>query len=429
MEEWEINNQMQRLFNYQVIIGIISNITVALSCYLSKDTTLFKICILLLVLTLLAYSVSKYVKLTYGVHLMLVAYFSSFFYAAFTPLVTHPLILVYPIISGLAILYSKNNSVRFIYALFCFAACAYTVYLQQVYYGSTLIWSENLSSILISIGLMIAFPIIIIINSNILKKYQDQLEKKQFSLKRKNKKLNTYISSNLQLENFAYLASHELKTPLKNVVSLTALLEMKTKDKLEEKELEIMKIVTSEVEKMDKLIEDLLQYSLVKNTEFEVQQIGINQLLDELLESYFKESKALIKIDIPFTTVVGNKDLISQLFSNLIENGLKFSKKSKDQNIEITGSELPDFYQFSICDNGIGIDPEFEEHIFMIFKRLNQNSEYPGTGIGLTICKNIVERHGGSIWVKANPEKGTIMMLTLSKMAGKQELVLDTDFI
>jgi len=346
---------------------------------------------------------------------MLLSYYVSFFYAAFTHLVSFPLILVYPIISGISILFYRNIWVRLFYAMLCFSACSYTVYPQQLHFGSSNFSSEILPSILICIALMFAFPVITIINTNILYEYQNQLEEKQLSLKQKNEELNTYINSNLQLEKFAHLASNELKTPLNNMTNLAGLLKIKTKERLSQKELEIMEILDSEVKKMNNLIADLLQFSKVKNEEITFEKINIDHLINHLLERYFKENLPQIKKEIYFEDIMGHEDLLNQLFINLIENALKFSKNSIDPQISIKGLEHEDFYEFSIADNGIGIKQEFRERIFLIFKRLHNNSEYPGTGIGLSICKSIVERHQGDIWIEENPAGGSIFKFTLNK--------------
>jgi len=409
VKDAKIDIQMKKLFSYQVIIGMNSNFLVGIASYIYKDYLLFAICILLFLTTIVSYYISKRLKFDYGLHLMLIAYFVCFFYAAFTHLVTHPLILVYPIICGLAILYSRNNLVRLFYALLCFGACAITVYLQQVHFGATNFQSEILASILICLGLMVAFPIIIMINSNILYRYQEELEEK-------NEKLNAYISSNLQLENFAHLASHELKTPLNNITTLTSLLKKKTENRLEEKESEIMELVTSEVGKMNKLIADLLEFSLVKNTEIKFEKINIDQLLDQLLKRYYQKSNSFIKKEINFSEIYGHEELLAQLFTNLIDNAIKFSRKNEDPIIEIVGSENKNSYLISIADNGIGIKNEYKERVFLIFKKLHHNTQYPGTGIGLSICKSIVERHGGNIWIEDNPMGGSIFKFTLSKL-------------
>jgi len=245
--------------------------------------------------------------------------------------------------------------------------------------------------------------------------YQEQLEKQQLNLKTKNDKLNSYIRSNLQLENFAHLASHELRTPLNNVTNFTSLLKKKTNHKLEEGEKKIMDVVTDEVAKMNKLIEDLLQLSMVKNTKMTFSVFDINQLINEILDKYFKSSRPFIKTDIQIKKVKGQKDLLSQLFINLIENAIKFSKSSEAQLVKISGYETKENYQFSLSDNGIGIQDEYKEHVFLIFKRLHNSSQYAGTGIGLSICKSIVERHGGNISVKDNLAGGSIFEFSISK--------------
>lgn len=415
MEEFNGKSQFKKLFNYQLIIGLLSNVLVAIPAYVYGETTLSTICTILFFLTIISYLVSRFLNFLLGVHFMLLSYYSLFLYSAFTPIVSYPTILIYPIILSLSVVYSKSKTIRLLYSILCFSACLCTVYLQQKQLGASLFVSEMLSPLLIATGLMIAFPVIIITNSNILNVYQKEQEENRSSLKHKNSELKSYIDSNMQLENFAHLASHELKTPLHNVTNLTSLLMKKTKSKLDQDELELMEMVTEEGGKMSKLIADLLQLSVVKNAELKFFEIDANSFLDQLLDGYFKEYKTLISKNVAIKTIRGHKDLLAQLFINLIQNALKFSKNVSDQRVEINGFENKESYQFSVSDNGIGIKPEYKEQVFLIFKRLHNTAEYSGTGIGLSICKSVVEKHKGDIWIKDNPQGGTIFEFTLSK--------------
>lgn len=245
--------------------------------------------------------------------------------------------------------------------------------------------------------------------------YQAQIDEKRLNLKLKNEELNSYIKSNMHLENFAHLASHELKTPLKNVANFSSLLKKKLIYKLDDKEVEILDILTSEVGVMNGLIEDLLQLSVIDNVDLKFSRFSVSEFLNQIIEKNFIENKSIINIDVRFGYINSHKQLLSQLFINLIDNAIKFTNHSHDIEIQIVGFEEPEFYQFSIIDNGIGISQEYKEHVFLIFKRLHNNLDYNGTGIGLSICKRIVERLEGSIWVKENPSGGSIFEFRISK--------------
>lgn len=227
------------------------------------------------------------------------------------------------------------------------------------------------------------------------------------------KTANDLIRSNNELEQFAYVASHDLQEPLRMVTSYVQLLESRYKDKLDKDAKEFIDFAVDGTNRMKNLIHSLLEYSRVNNIR-PFAKINLNLLLPDVLqnlESQIKENNAIIKID-TLPDIDGDAILITQLFQNLISNGIKF-KSSKPPEINISGKKVNDEYLFSIKDNGIGIPKEYADKIFLIFQRLHTKDKYPGTGIGLAICKKIVEKHGGKIWFESEIGNGSVFYFTI----------------
>jgi len=223
-------------------------------------------------------------------------------------------------------------------------------------------------------------------------------------------------ASNTELERFAYVASHDLQEPLRMVSSFLQLLEKKLEGTLDETGKKYISFAVDGAERMKVLIQDLLQYSRVGTSK----ELVVNVDLDEVLKSVLmifalaiKETNAELLIH-PLPVIKAEKGQMHQLFQNLIGNAIKYSSPHAPK-IEIGYEDLQDAWQFYVKDHGIGINPKFFEKIFIIFQRLHNKSEYSGTGIGLALCKKIVERHGGSIWVESEPGKGSTFFIKLPK--------------
>ena len=220
--------------------------------------------------------------------------------------------------------------------------------------------------------------------------------------------------SNLELEQFAYVASHDLQEPLRKIRNFSELLGSRAKGHLPpEAERYLTPIVEGAI-RMQTLVQDLLAYSRVARGELNVETINLQEIVEQArnnLEAVIMESQATLTIG-ALPNLEANPIQMEQLFQNLIGNGLKY-RGENTPHIEVAAKQKAGYWEFSIRDNGIGIDPEYSDRIFVIFQRLHTKQEYAGTGIGLSICKKIVELHGGKIWVESSPHEGSTFFFTL----------------
>jgi len=247
--------------------------------------------------------------------------------------------------------------------------------------------------------------------------------------------------SNKDLEQFAYVASHDLQEPLRMVASYTQLLAKRYQDKLDADANEFIGYAVDGANRMQKMINDLLLYSRVGTRGKLFETVDCTAILSQALtnlEMAIEETGAVITHD-PLPTMTGDESQLVQLFQNLIDNAIKFRGKETPhihiscksieewevQNGELKSeirnpkSKIEEGWIFSVRDNGIGIDPQDREQIFTIFQRLH-GRDYSGTGIGLSICKRVVERYGGKIWVESEPAKGSTFYFAIPKRGGKK---------
>jgi PAS domain S-box-containing protein len=239
-----------------------------------------------------------------------------------------------------------------------------------------------------------------------LKRAHDDLAQKAEELQR----------SNAELEQFAYVASHDLQEPLRMVSSYTQLLGRRYNDKLQGDAQEFMQYIVDGAARMKQLIEDLLAYSRVGTKGKEFQPVAVEAPLKKAitnLRAAIEESGAAVTWG-PLPAVDADEMQLAQLFQNLMGNALKF-RGQRVPRIHVSALEEGGEWQLTVADNGIGIEPQYFERIFLLFQRLHTMGEYPGTGIGLAICKKVVERHGGRIWVSSTPGEGSQFHFTLPK--------------
>lgn len=237
------------------------------------------------------------------------------------------------------------------------------------------------------------------------------------ALQEKNKELQLYIDSYLQLENFAHIASHDLKAPLKNVISFGELLHKNAGSKLTTQENKFLEFIQSSAHNMEKTIKGLLDFSLLSNQKPEFKQVSPQEILDSLiadLRTVIEQKKAKIHVGTLSNKIIVDPILFKQLLQNLILNAIKFCDKDHPV-VEITTEETDEHFWFYIKDNGIGIKNKHLQKIFAVFTRLNGVEEYEGTGIGLALAKKITTHHKGEIRVKSAEGKGSTFYFSIHK--------------
>jgi signal transduction histidine kinase len=228
------------------------------------------------------------------------------------------------------------------------------------------------------------------------------------------RKVDELARSNADLEQFAYVASHDLQEPLRMVAAYTQLLGERYRGKLDENADKFIGYASEGALRMQVLIQDLLAFSRVGRKAGASVKVDCNAVIEEVrqtLTSSLQESGATVTHgDLP--TLWGDRTQLAQLFQNLIGNAIKFHGKDAPV-VSIQAEKSGEHWQFAVSDNGIGIAAEHMENIFVVFQRLHARNEYPGNGIGLAICKKIIERQGGKIWVESQPGRGSTFKFTL----------------
>ncbi len=221
---------------------------------------------------------------------------------------------------------------------------------------------------------------------------------------------------NRELEQFAYVASHDLQEPLRTTTGFVDLLRKRYHGQLDSNADQYLDYITQSSDRMKVLIHNLLDYSRL-GKEKELVTLCCNDLLQDVLhdlDQSIRENNAVIHAE-PLPEVTGYKTEMKQLFQNLVSNSIKFRKKNSNPVITVSAVNNNGNWIFSFKDNGIGINPAFHERIFVLFQRLHKRSDYEGTGIGLAYCKKIVELHGGKIWVESVPDEGCTFFFTISE--------------
>jgi PAS domain S-box-containing protein len=253
----------------------------------------------------------------------------------------------------------------------------------------------------------------------LLKKAHDELEiRVQERTQELSQSNNELTRSNEELATFAYVASHDLQEPIRMIRSYAQLLEKSAAEKLSSEQRSYLKTMTDGVKRIQILLDDLLSYSRVRSMSLQKESVDMNEILKEVLSSLeikIGESRAIISQD-SLPVISAARSQMAQLFQNLISNSLKFQSQGQIPKLHISVHANEKDFTFCVTDNGIGIDSVYFEKIFIIFQRLNSRDSFPGTGIGLAICKKIVERHDGKIWVESNQGKGSAFFFSLPKV-------------
>jgi signal transduction histidine kinase len=225
--------------------------------------------------------------------------------------------------------------------------------------------------------------------------------------------------SNADLEQFAYVASHDLQEPLRMVSSYVQLFAKRYEGQVDAQADKYIRYAVEGVIRMQALIDGLLEYSRVGRQSEQPQRVSAENALERALfnlRAVIEETGAAVDRD-PLPEVLSDNAQLAQVFQNLIGNALKFRRPEVPSRIQVGCARRGRYFVFSVADNGIGIDPRYAERIFAVFQRLHTRTEYPGTGIGLSICKKVIERSGGEIWVESVPGEGSTFHFTL-KAAG-----------
>lgn len=282
-----------------------------------------------------------------------------------------------------------------------------TVHFEE-YYPGTENWFE-VSAYPSTSGLSVFFK-------DVKERKEDEKRLKELnqSLAEKTKELER---SNAELEQFAFVASHDLQEPLRMITGFLAQLEKKYSDVLDERAEKYIYFATDGAKRMRQIILDLLDFSRVGRIDTEKEKIDLNVLVKEVLslnKKLITDTGASVHVqDLP--EIVAARSPVRQLFQNLINNALKYHHHENIPEVKVSYSEVDEFWEFRVEDNGIGIKKEYDEKIFNIFQRLHGKEEFEGSGVGLAICKKIVEGHGGEIWVESEPGEGSTFYFTIAK--------------
>lgn len=251
-----------------------------------------------------------------------------------------------------------------------------------------------------------------------LERIQDRLEQRNDELRQTRSELETTVeqleASNERLEQFASAASHDLQEPLRMISNYLELVENRYDDQLDEDGREFIAYAVDGADRMQVMIQDLLQYSRIETRGDPLEAVDLELVVEKTLidlQIRIEESDAEITVD-ELPCVEGDESQLQQLFQNLLKNAIEYSGEDPPR-IRVTAEQVSDRWKISVHDDGIGIDPQHQTQIFEIFDRLHSQEEHEGTGIGLALCKRIVERHNGQIWVDSEPNEGATFSFTL----------------
>jgi len=218
-----------------------------------------------------------------------------------------------------------------------------------------------------------------------------------------------------EVERFAYVAAHDLKEPIRSIVSFSQLLQRRHGDALGEEGHEYLTFVITEAMRLSSLVNDLLDYSRCEGEAMARAPVDCAQLVGEVvasLQAAVAQKEAEIVVG-PLPTILADSGQLRQLFQNLLTNALKFSRTGTTPRVTVVAERVDGLWRFCVSDNGIGIEPQYADYVFEVFRRLHTRDAFPGTGIGLAICKRVVENHGGTIWLSSEPGEGTTFWFTL----------------
>ena len=278
--------------------------------------------------------------------------------------------------------------------------------------------SAALKNLLISLGIILPIIILLFYSLRRLVFREDRLKKKLEKAYQDNLVISEKLEkSNRELTDFACIASHDLKAPIRSILSFAQLFERRNKSKFDDTDREYFNYIKSNAKQSAQLIEDLLSYSKIDKDLGTPSEVDINKcilIVEMNMQSLIREKKALICYE-NLPIMKGHTSLITQLFQNFINNGIKYNQSEQPIINISTQQNAQGEYIYAIKDNGIGIAPENQDKVFGMFQRLHSQTDYDGTGIGLSFCTRIVETYGGKIWLESTFGKGTTFYFTLPK--------------
>ncbi|MBI4967761.1 MAG: hypothetical protein HZC25_06540 [Rhodospirillales bacterium] len=307
---------------------------------------------------------------------------------------------------------AASDGVRRLYAIRTIGETKLAVAVTRGYDDVVADWRRNIAVRLLVFGLAAA----VVLGMTAIA-HRRQRERQEMG-NRLRQSVDRLTSSNIELERFAYVASHDLREPVRTLVSFSQMLERKLGPDRPTEINDYLDFVVRAARRMDHLVSDLLAYSRVNSDLDSFEPVDLDRVLAEVhhdLGDAIRRTGATLEAP-PLPTVMGARMQLHQLFQNLISNALKFQRPGQPPQIVVTVGDEPQRWRISLADNGIGIDPKYAEQIFVIFKRLHTEKAYPGTGVGLAICRRIMERHGGDIQVEsAGDGQGSVFHLRFPK--------------
>ncbi|MEQ9468280.1 MAG: ATP-binding protein [Ekhidna sp.] len=221
-------------------------------------------------------------------------------------------------------------------------------------------------------------------------------------------------AANQELESFSYYISHDLRAPLRAINGFSEALQEDYRSKLDEEAVRYLDRIAYNSRKMGDLIDDILAFSRMHRKQTNFKKVDLNGVITDIIDHLFVESKAFIEVS-PLPEIHGDKEMINQVFANLISNAIKYSSKEESPAIEIAGEEYDDSYLIKITDNGVGFNMQYADKLFMVFQRLHADEEFEGTGVGLALCHKIMSMHDGEIWAKSEEGAGATFFLKFKK--------------
>ncbi|KIL99981.1 Phytochrome two-component sensor histidine kinase Cyanobacterial phytochrome B [Paramagnetospirillum magnetotacticum MS-1] len=232
--------------------------------------------------------------------------------------------------------------------------------------------------------------------------------------------------TNAELERFAYVAAHDLQEPVRGLVSFSQLLERKYAENLGSEGNDYLRFIINEALRMSNLVRDLLEYSRAGGTHLNLGDVDCRELVHTVVQSLrpnVEQKNAVLEIgDLP--GLIADQGQLYQVFHNLLGNALKYSDEGNSPRIRINAERDGNSWRFEVADNGIGIEAQYHDYVFEVFRRLHTGTAYSGTGIGLAICKRIVESHGGRMWLTSTPGQGSTFFFTIPDQAAKADAAL-----